>query len=67
MDFEHAFQQAGYIPAFQMMIIGMLVAPGVMGRSDLYRVFMGKAASSVVTFGPVAMLLYILYAVSRLG
>ncbi len=66
MDFEYAFQQAGFIQAFQLMIIGALVAPGVMGRSDLYRVFAGKVASNVVTFGPVATLIYVLYAVSRL-
>jgi len=66
MDFEHAFQQAGFISALQMMILGSLLAPGVMGRSDLYRAFAGRLASSVVTFGPMAMLVYVLYAVSKL-
>jgi hypothetical protein len=37
-----------------------------MGRSDLYRTFAGRLASSVVTFGPMAMLVYVLYAVSKL-
>jgi hypothetical protein len=67
MELEHAFQQAGFIPALQMMVIGSLLAPGVMGRSDLYHVFAGKAAGCLVTFGPTAMLLYVLYAVSRLS
>jgi hypothetical protein len=38
-----------------------------MGRSDLYRVFAGKVASYLVTFGPISMLIYVLYAVSRLS
>lgn len=66
MDFEHAFQQAGFIAALQMVILGSLLAPGVMGRSDLYRAFAGRVATYVVTFGPMAMLVYVLYAVSRL-
>lgn len=67
MDFEHAFQQAGFLSALQMMLVTSLLAPGVMGRSDLYRAFAGKAATYVVTFGPISMLIYVLYAVSRLG
>ena len=67
MDFEHAFQQAGFISALQMMILGSILAPGVLGRSDLYRAFAGRVASLVVTFGPMAMLLYVLYVVSRLS
>jgi hypothetical protein len=67
MDFEHVFQQAGFITAFQMMILGSLLGPGVMGRSDLYYNFAGKAATYLVTFGPVLMLVYVLYAVSRLS
>ena len=66
MDFEHAFQQAGFLSALQMMIVASLLAPGVMGRSELYRVFAGKAAAYVVTFGPMSLLIYVLYAVSRL-
>jgi hypothetical protein len=66
MDFEHAFQQAGFLPALQMMIAASLLAPGVMGRSDLYRAFAGRVAAHVVTFGPMSLLIYVLYAVSRL-
>ncbi len=66
MDFDHAFHQAGFVLALQLMALGSLLTPAVMGRSDLYRLFMGKAASLVVTFGPVGLLGYILYEVSRL-
>ena len=67
MELEHAFQQAGFISAFQMMILGSLLVPGIMGRSDLYLTLAGKVASYLVTFGPPAMLVYVLYAVSHLG
>jgi uncharacterized membrane protein YeaQ/YmgE (transglycosylase-associated protein family) len=67
MDFEHAFQQTGFILSLQMMVVGSVMGPAVMGRSDFYRIIVGKIASLVVTFGPMAMLLYVLYAVSRLG
>jgi hypothetical protein len=67
MDFEHVFQQAGFLSALHMMIAASLLAPGVMGRSDLYRVFAGKVATYLVTFGPISMLIYVLYAVSRLS
>jgi hypothetical protein len=67
MDFDHAFHQAGFFPALQMMVIGSLLAPGVMGRSDLYRLFAGKAASFVVTFGPLGLLGYVLFKVAQLA
>ncbi len=67
MDFEHAFQQAEFILAMQMMIVGLVLGVGVMGRIDFYRILIGKIASLVVTFGPMAVLLYVLYAVSRLS
>jgi hypothetical protein len=66
MEFEHWFQQAGFVSALQMMVLGSLLAPGVMGRSDLYHVFAEKIASYVVTFGPPAMLAYILYKLTGL-
>ncbi len=67
MDFEHAFQQTEFILAMQMMIVGSVLGLGVMGRNDYYRMIVGKIASFVVTFGPMAVLLYVLYAVSRLS
>jgi hypothetical protein len=66
MDFEHVFQQAGFFSAFQMIIFGSLIAPGIMGRSDLYRLFAGRAAALVVTYGPFSILLYVLYVVAHL-
>ncbi len=66
MEFDHAFHQAGFVPAMQMMVVGSLLAPGIMGRSDLYLIFAGRVASLVVTFGPMGLLGYLLYAVSRL-
>jgi len=67
MELEHAFQQSGFISALQVMIIGSLLAPGVMGRSDMYRMFVGAVASYVVSFVPMAMLVYVLYRVSHLS
>lgn len=66
MELEHAFQQSGFIAALQLMMIGSLIAPGVMGRSDMYRMFVGSVASYIVSFGPMAMLVYVLYRVSHL-
>ncbi len=67
MELEHAFQQSAFIPAVQMMVIGSLLAPGVLGRSDLYRLFAMKAATWVVTFGPMSLLVYVLYKVAQLS
>ncbi len=51
---------------FQMMFLGSLMVPSMLGRQDIY----GKAARSgatlVVTVGPVAILLYVLFEVSHL-
>lgn len=66
MDLEHEFLQANFLLLFQMIFLGGLMAPGMLGREDLY----GKAARSgatlVVTVGPVAILMYVLFEVSRL-
>ncbi len=67
MDFEHAFQQTEFILAMQMMIVGSALGLVLMGRNNFYRIFVGQIASFVVTFGPMAVLLYVLYAVSRLS
>ncbi len=66
MDFDHLFHQPGFVTALQLLVAGSLLAPGVMGRSDLYRLFVAKAALSAVTFGPLGLLGYILYKVSLL-
>ncbi len=67
MEFEHAFQQSGFLVAFQLLVVGSLLAPGVIGGSTLYHWFVRKTASYVVTFGPMALLVYILYKVSHLA
>ncbi len=67
MDFEHVFQQTGFLLALHIVIVVSVIGPGAMGRSDFYRIIVGKVASLVVTFGPMVMLLYILYIVSRLS
>lgn len=67
MELEHLFQQTATFLAFQLMFMSSLFVPTVLGRPDLYRMLAGTTASIVVTFGPMALLLYVLYEVSRLG
>ena len=66
MELEHAFQQSGFVVALQLFVAGSLLAPGVMGRTDLYRRFASTLASSVVSFGPMGLLVYVLYRLSFL-
>lgn len=51
----------------QMLFAVSLLIPAAIGRLDLYRTFVRKIASSVVTVGPMGLLVYILYEVSRLS
>ncbi len=67
MELEHAFQQSGFLVAMQLMIVGSLLVPGVWGRSALYYRFVRAMTSYVVSFGPVALLVYVLYKVSHLS
>lgn len=67
MELEHAFQQSGFLVAFQLMVMASLLAPAVLGDSSAYHRFIRSAASYVVSFGPVAILIYVLYRVSRLS
>jgi hypothetical protein len=66
MELEHAFQQSEFLVALQILIAGSLLAPGVLAGSDLYRRFVATVATCVVSFGPMAILVYILYRVSHL-
>ena len=66
MELEHAFQQSGFLAALQVFIAGSLLAPGVFGNSVLYQRFARMVATYVVSFGPMALLVYVLYRVSRL-
>jgi len=67
MEFEHVFQQSGFWVAFQLLIVTTLFAPGVLGGSALYHRFIRTAASFVVSFGPIGLLMYVLYKVSHLS
>ncbi len=67
MDFEHAFLQTNFFVMFQMMFMGSLLVPGIIGRIDLYGKVIRALTSNVVSFGPVALLLYVLYNVSHLN
>jgi uncharacterized membrane protein len=66
MELEHLLQQSGWFLVTQMFL-GSLMVPAMMGRQDLYRSFVRTAATYVVSFGPFALLVYILFEVSRLA
>lgn len=65
MELEHFFRLSNELMMLQMLFAGAFLLPGAVGRMDLYRAFVRTAASWVVTFGPVALLLYVLFEVSR--
>jgi len=67
MDFEHAFQQSNFFLMFQMLFMGSLLVPSMIGRIDLYGKIVRVLATNVVSFGPVALLVYVLYQVSHLN
>jgi hypothetical protein len=66
MDFEHAFLQSNFFMLFQMMFMGSLLLPSIIGRIDIYGKVVRALASNVVSFGPVVLLVYVLYHVSHL-
>jgi hypothetical protein len=66
MELEHAFQQSGFLMALQIFIAGSLLAPGVLGNSALYQRCVRAVAIYVVSFGPMVLLVYVLYRVSHL-
>ncbi|MEK6744354.1 MAG: hypothetical protein AABZ15_12120 [Nitrospirota bacterium] len=66
MELEYLFQHSGPFMVMQLMM-GSLLVPAAMGRVDLYRAFVRNMASYVVSFGPVALLVYVLFEVSRLS
>ena len=67
MELEHAFQQSGFLVAFQLMVVASLLAPGVIGGTAVYHRFVRSIASAVVSFGPMALLVYVLYKVSHMS
>ena len=67
MELEHAFQQSGFLVAFQLMVMGSLAAPAALGGAALYHKFVRTLASYVVSFGPMAILVYVLYKLSQMS
>jgi hypothetical protein len=67
MDLEHAFLQSNFFMLFQMMFLGALMVPSMLGRGDIYGKAARTAATLVVTMGPVAILMYVLFEVSQLN
>lgn len=67
MELEHAFQQSGFLVAFQIMVIGSLTAPGILWGIAVYQRFVKALASCVVSFGPMAILVYVLYKLSQIS
>ncbi len=67
MELEHAYQQSEFVAAVQLLVAGSLLVPGALGRSDMFRAFVGSVTSYVVSFGPLAVLIYVLYRISHLG
>lgn len=66
MELEHLLHQSGWYIMAQLLM-GSLMVPAMIGRVDLYRSFIRMAASHVVSFGPFALLVYVLFEVSRLS
>jgi hypothetical protein len=67
MELEHLFQATKSFMLLQMVFTGSVYVIDQMGRLDIVRSFVRGLASYVVTFGPVALLGYVLYAVSMLS
>jgi len=67
MELEYAMQQSNFFLLFQMMFMGSLLVPGMIGRLDLYGKVVRVIASQVVSYGVFGMLVYVLYQVSHLN
>jgi hypothetical protein len=67
MELEHAFQQSNLFISLQLILAGALSVPLAVGRPDIYRSFIGAAATVTVTFGPVLLLVYVLFEIVRLS
>ena len=67
MEFEHAMMQSNLFLLFQMIFMGSMLVPSFIGRIDLYGKVVRALASNVISFGPVALLVYVLYQVSHLN
>ncbi len=67
MELEHAFQRSEFMVAWLLFIATAFAAPGVLGGDYLYQRFVGVMTSYVVSFGPMVLLVYVLYHVSLLN
>jgi hypothetical protein len=67
MELEHVFHYSNFFVLMQMLFAGSLLVPAAIGRMDLYRTFVRRVASLVVNVGPMGLLVYVLYEVSRLS
>lgn len=66
MELEYVFLQSGAFTLFQFLFMSSLLIPGILGRADVYPAFVRTLATYVVSFGPVALLVYVLHQVSKL-
>ena len=67
MELEHLFQLTKGFMTLQMAFAASVYAVGQMGRPDLVRSFVRSLTSYVVSFGPMGLLGYVLYEVSKLS
>ena len=67
MELEHLFQQTRFFMTLQLVFAAALLIPAAAGRIEIYRTFIRNTASNVVTFGPMGLLVYMLYEVSKLA
>jgi hypothetical protein len=67
MELEHLFHHSNFFVVMQILLAGSMLMPAAIGRLDLYRTFVRRVASLVVNVGPVGLLVYVLYEVSRLS
>lgn len=65
MELEHLFQQTMQFMVLQMIFMTSLYIAEQMGRGEMVRSFVRTAASVVVNVGPMSLLVYILFQVSR--
>jgi len=66
MELEHAFQLSNFLTAIELLFMSSVAFFGFLGRADIFRSFVRTLTTYVMSIGPVALLIYVLYEVSRL-
>ena len=66
MELEYIFQQSSAFTLLQLLFMSSLLITGILGRVDIYLAFARTLATYVISFGPVALLVYVLHEVSKL-